>query len=122
MKLPSFIKWIYAMLIVMLGWVLFRAPDIKYALTYIGVMFGIVGTENVGFTILWYLSPKIITILILAVIASISLKEKIPKLYAVIEGTYLKEIGINAYLLIIFLISIMCVMTSTYNAFIYFKF
>ena len=121
-KLPQFIKWIYAMLIVTLGWVLFRAPDIHYALNYIGVMFGIVGTQNVGFTVFWYLSNKTITIILLALIAAIPLKEKFNKTFSVIDGTYFKIVATDIYLIITFLISIMCVMTSTYNAFIYFKF
>lgn len=121
-KLPNFIRWIYAMLIVSLGWVLFRAPDINYALTYIGVMFGLVGTHNVGFTALWYLTNKTITIILLAVIASIPLKEKFSKVFNKMDGTYFEVVSTDMYLIILFLISIMYVMTSTYNSFIYFKF
>jgi Predicted membrane protein involved in D-alanine export len=121
-KLPGFIKWTYAMLIVILGWVLFRAPSLDYALNYIGVMFGLVGTKNVGYTVFWYLSLKISAIMVLAIIASIPLKEKLGKVSQVIDGTYLKVISANIYFIIIFFISIMCVMTSTYNSFIYFKF
>lgn len=121
-KLPSFVKWIFTMLIVVLGWILFRAPNLSYALNYIAVMFGLLDTKDVGFTVLWYLSPKIITILILALIASIPLKEVFIKFNELIDGTYLKVICTNIYLIMIFFISIMCTITSTYNSFIYFKF
>lgn len=121
-KLPIFIKWIYAMLIVMLGWVLFRAPSLDYALSYVGVMFGLIGTKNVGFTVFWYLSPKIITIILLALVASVPLRVMFGKIFNVLDGTYLKVIAKDIYLIIIFFISIMCVMTTTYNSFIYFKF
>lgn len=121
-KTPGFIKWIYAMLIVTLGWVLFRAPDISYALKYIGVMFGVIGTKDFGFTVWWYVSLKIIAIILIALVASVPLKEKFGTIFRAIDGTYFKEISINIYLIIIFFISIMCVMTSTYSAFIYFKF
>ncbi|MFW2489239.1 MBOAT family O-acyltransferase [Clostridium chromiireducens] len=122
MKLPKFIKWIYAMLIVVLGWVLFRAPDINYALTYIGVMFGIISTKSVGFTVFWYLSSKIIMLMLLAVISSIPLKIIFRRIIEPLDNTYFKVIGGDIYLIAIFFISIMYVMTSTYNAFIYFKF
>jgi alginate O-acetyltransferase complex protein AlgI len=121
-KLPRVIKWVYAMLIVTLGWVLFRSPDLSYALKYIGVMFGLAGTEDLGLTVFWYLSPKIITVILIALVASVPLKEKFSRVFRAVDGTYLKEISINIYLIIIFLISIMGVMTSTYSAFIYFKF
>lgn len=121
-KLPIFIKWTYAMLIVILGWVLFRAPSLDYALKYVGVMLGLVGTKNVGFTVFWYLSPKVIIIILLAIVASVPLKIMFSKILKPLDGTYLKIIVKDIYLVIIFLISIMCVMTTTYNSFIYFKF
>ncbi|WP_105177323.1 MBOAT family O-acyltransferase [Clostridium cagae] len=121
-KSPKCIKHLYTILIVILGWVLFRAPSLEYAINYIGIMFGIVTVKNIGFTVFWYLTPKIITIIIIATIASIPLKEIFKIRYNVIKGTYLEFISKNLYLIFIFFISIMCVMTSTYNSFIYFKF
>lgn len=121
-KVPKFIKWTYAMLIVILGWVLFRAPGLKYAMEYIAVMFGLVSTKNIGFTVFWYLSPKVITLIILAIMCFIPLKEVLDRILKPIEGTYFKLISTNVYLVILFFISIMYVMTSTYNSFIYFKF
>ncbi|WP_410745735.1 hypothetical protein [Clostridium neonatale] len=86
------------------------------------MMFGLVAVKNAGFTVFWYLTPKIITLIILALIASIPLKEVFENTYKAVENTYLEFIGKNLYLIVIFVISIMCVMTSTYNSFIYFKF
>ena len=121
-KAPVFIKELYTILIVLLGWVLFRAPNLNYAINYIGVMFGVVAVKNVGFTAFWYLTPKIITLIVISLIASIPLKDLLKNIYKTVEGTYLEFIGKNLYLIFIFVISIMCVMTSTYNSFIYFKF
>ena len=39
-RLPDWICWIYTMLFVMLGWVLFASPDIGTALAYMGNLFG----------------------------------------------------------------------------------
>ncbi len=39
-KIPSFFSWIYTMLLVVLGWVLFDTADIPTAFGYIGAMFG----------------------------------------------------------------------------------
>lgn len=121
-KAPVFIKQLYTILIVLLGWVLFRAPNLNYAINYIGVMFGVVAVKNVGFTAFWYLTPKIIALIVISLIASIPLKDLLKNVYKTVEGTYLEFVGKNLYLIFIFVISIMCVMTSTYNSFIYFKF
>ena len=121
-KSPVFIKQLYTILIVLLGWVLFRAPNLNYAINYIGVMFGLVAVKKCWLYCIWYLTPKIITLIILALIASIPLKEVFENTYKAVENTYLEFIGKNLYLIVIFVISIMCVMTSTYNSFIYFKF
>lgn len=39
-KLPSAISWLYTILLVMLGWVLFVSPDLPSAFGYMGAMFG----------------------------------------------------------------------------------
>ncbi len=39
-RLPDWVCWIYTMLFVMLGWVLFASPDISTAFSYMGNMFG----------------------------------------------------------------------------------
>ncbi len=39
-KLPSFVCWLYTMLLVMFGWVLFASPDVSSAFAYFGAMFG----------------------------------------------------------------------------------
>lgn len=39
-RLPSLLQHVYAMLLVILSWVLFRADDIGAALCYMAAMFG----------------------------------------------------------------------------------
>lgn len=121
-KLPSIIKWSYTMVVVIIGWVLFRSPDLRYAIQYLGVMFGIVTSEKVGFTIMWYLTRRVILVLIIGFIASIPLVDLFIKKIKVLEGTYLKLAIENICLIILLGISIILIMTSTYNPFIYFRF
>ncbi len=40
-KIPSFFRHLYVLLLVSLGWILFFSPDLGYALRYLGVLFGI---------------------------------------------------------------------------------
>lgn len=39
-KLPAFFRWLYTMLAVIFGWVLFEADSFEWALNYLGAMFG----------------------------------------------------------------------------------
>ena len=115
------LRYAFTTLIVMLGWVFFRSPNMSYALEYLGVMFGLVQLENVSFTLEYYLSPKTVFILCLAIIAST------PVLNSV--STWLKDtnallVKCISYILILglFFLSIVFVTASSYNPFIYFRF
>ncbi|MCL2569375.1 MAG: MBOAT family protein [Oscillospiraceae bacterium] len=39
-RLPAVIRWVYAMALVTLSWVFFRAPDLGHAMIYLSAMFG----------------------------------------------------------------------------------
>ncbi len=121
-KMPKSIKWLFTMIIVMIGWILFRAPSLKFAVEYVGVMFGALGVKQSIVNLGWYLSPFIIIVLGIALIGAMNFKRIFNGMNEQLEGTYLKEGLINIYIIVLFLICIVCVMTSTYNPFIYFRF
>lgn len=121
-NLPKQIRWALTMLVVVLGWVLFRAPDLKFAIEYIGVMFGIIDSSNVAFTVGWYLKGKVKYILILGILMSFPIKKYIYSLIKYNENLLIQEVIKNITIIVLFLISIMFIMTSTYNPFIYFRF
>ncbi|MDR1837686.1 MAG: hypothetical protein LBQ89_08525, partial [Treponema sp.] len=115
------LRYVVTMLIVVVGWVFFRSPGLRYALRYVGVMFGLVQPEFAGFTVWYYLSPKIIFVLCLAAVASTPvlklsysfLKDRIP----IIQ----KQIAYGL-ILTLFFVCIIFVTASSYNPFIYFRF
>jgi alginate O-acetyltransferase complex protein AlgI len=122
-KLPKALAWLYTIVIVVIGWVLFRAPDISYALNYLKIMFGITGSYDVGFTVWYYLDPMVITMIIIACIASLPISKYIKENV----GPYEEHNGLslliqNGYVAILLIICIMFLVTSTYNPFIYFRF
>src|SRR5574344_3075228 len=45
-KVPRFLGHIYAILIVLIGWVFFRAETLPHAIEYLSVMFGVSGFQN----------------------------------------------------------------------------
>jgi alginate O-acetyltransferase complex protein AlgI len=114
-----FLRYILTILIVMIGWVFFRAEGLRNALKYLGVMFGMIRPENVGYTCWYYLTPSTIAMLFLAALAS----TPIVKLYIVeyFQKPIFKYVSAVVDLLLFF-ISAVFVVSSTYNPFIYFRF
>ena len=121
-KLPIFIKYLITMLMLTMGWVLFRSKDLSYAAQYLGVMFGLLKPLSNGITLTWYLTPKIATILVIACLACVPWRQVFPQFMERFAGSKAELIFRDVSFVILLAISIMLVMTSSYNAFIYFKF
>ncbi len=120
--LKKLLGHIYALFIINLGWVVFRADTFTLALKYIGTMFGIGVSATPGFTVMWYINNWVLFVLLLAII---DITGGFIKLKAIAE-TRLTPVIYNILKIVtvygILLLSIMRVMSGTYNPFIYFQF
>ena len=109
-------------MVVNLGWVLFRAPDLETAIDFMKSMFGIIRPEKVSYTIFWYLDKWTITVMIFAVIFASS----IPTRCCGAVKKHLNESGrmVGKYIMLIalFLFAVIRIVSGTYNPFIYFQF
>jgi len=114
------LRWALTMLVVVIGWVFFRSEGLGEALEYLGVMFGLVQPENVGFTAWYYLNTKIIMALAIAVTASIPIS-KARFFEAIRSGAAWQGASAVLSLLLLF-VSLVFVVSSSYNPFIYFRF
>ena len=110
---------IYALLLIILGWVIFRSESLSYAASYIGVMFGQGGGPADGQGIYLLLQYKVE--FILAAVCSLPVakllgrtKGKLP------DGIYYG--AQNAFVLGVLALSVICLINSTFNPFIYFRF
>jgi alginate O-acetyltransferase complex protein AlgI len=115
------LRYVMTMLIVVVGWVFFRAPGLRYALRYLGVMFGLVQPEFAGLTVWFYLSPKIIVTLCIATAASTPLFKTAYNTIITRTGVIHKPVIYGLSLALLF-ICIVFVTASSYNPFIYFRF
>lgn len=121
-NVPQVLTWAYTMTIVIIGWVLFRSPDLSSAMTYLKVMFGL-SDSAAGFTVWYFLDPMIITIILIACIASLPITKYIKNNIGKYEEHNVFSLIIqNVYIVILFIMCIMFLVTSTYNPFIYFRF
>ena len=120
--LKSVLGHVYALFVVNLGWVLFRADTIVDAINYIGTMFGIGLSATPGFQAGWYINRWVILVAVLALLDIAGLlsliKEKLIASVPVAAGNIMKIAVVYGILIL----SIMRVMSGTYNPFIYFQF
>ncbi|MEY8336827.1 MBOAT family O-acyltransferase [Lachnospiraceae bacterium 62-35] len=122
-QLPKALCHIYALLIVVFGFVIFVFDDMGQLGAYIAAMFGARGNSLFGIEFLWYIKNYGL-LLLTAVLLSFPLypfiKERIEKLSG--QGrTAAAVLGACGYL-ILFLITTAYLVNDTYNPFLYFRF
>ncbi len=118
-KIPSIIKRVYAIVLVMLGWVLFDTSTIAQAFSYMGRMFRFGSSFYDSYTI--YILVNFGLLFIIAIIGSTDLPKKLAvkladKVPAV--GNY----GSVILMAILMLLSTAYLVNASYNPFLYFNF
>jgi len=123
-NLPEFVRMIITLFFVMIGWVFFRSPDLKYSLNYIGNLFGFGGKFPVPIGSEFFLNREFILISFLAVFGSFPIFKMIN---GIISKTFRRSLFLytvleNIFYLSVFIMSIMAITGGTYKPFIYFRF
>ncbi len=109
----------YCILTFVIGWVIFRADNIKYAWDYLMNMFGLLHLKPDQFLYYnaYYVERIEIITFIVAIICASGLFKNILN-----RKTNLGKIVLNIWLIILFVLSSATIASSTYNPFIYFRF
>lgn len=107
------------LLIIIIGWVIFRADNMKYAFEYLMNMFGIfkATSDNFRYSFAFYANKTEIIIFIIAIICCTPIFKKMTE----VKNKYLMII-VNLWLLILFFFCTVKMANETYNPFIYFRF
>lgn len=125
---PAPIQHVYAMLAVMIGWVLFRAESVDQAKTILGKMFGFVRSDEMPFA--QFLTCEGIATLAAAAVLSTPLLYNLTRSriawhtqrpWPAQESASAYVIGLS-FGILIFVLSAMKVLTGSYSPFIYFRF
>ena len=104
--------------LVLIGWVMFRADTLSYALDYIKNMFGLLKNVNPLYDITYYVDNIEIVAFSVAALCAVPLFKEC--VYP--QKSICAHIGLNLLLLIWFILSVSSIAASTYNPFIYFRF
>lgn len=121
-RIPRIISFLITQLIIIIGWVFFRADNITDAFSYILAMFNFQSNS-------FYIDPFIImnidyrhkTIILIAFL--VSFFPLFTKTYKIIKEYVLSNrLFVNIYCLFLFVLSIIKIITSDFSPFIYFRF
>ena len=118
-KVPTVLKQIGTVLLVVIGWVFFFSPGLGFAFRWLGCMFGIGGNGFMDEAAKYYLSSSAI-ILIISALGAYPLGAKIGNL-VLKKPKWPVYVTVAWFALLIFL-CIAGMMVSTYSSFLYFQF
>src|SRR5206468_652893 len=124
----AFVGRVYAIGVVMIGWVFFRADTLGYAVAFLQALIGLGQSQPTPFTVQWYLTPELWLALVAGVIGSAPwvpvLAERIDAAAAHGRRTLAHGSAVmtTASLVLMLFASIMQMAARTYNPFIYFRF
>lgn len=111
----------YALIVIVIGWLIFRIESLSYAFYLLKVLAGINPNKSQVYTIDTFVNLEFKIIFVIALIAATPLLGKFFNNLTSFKFGYLNYVRI-ASLLIVFLYSLMQVASDTYNPFIYFRF
>ncbi|MBP3369022.1 MAG: MBOAT family protein, partial [Clostridia bacterium] len=123
-KMPSPILHIYTMLLVIISWVIFRAPDLPSALSYLGTMFGVGAPSLMSGDAVYYIR-QFLPEWILFIVCALPVTKWLSSYFSRREDKLSRaicEIVPAAFALIVFAIGYLRLSVGSFNPFIYFRF
>lgn len=120
--LCSTMQHVYTLLVVLIGWVFFRAPGLKAGMQYVLCMVGLNDPAQTVYKIGFYLNGWTCFSLILAVFMSTPLPKMLCQRIHVAMNDTVYSILKNAALLAMLFLCVLQVASGSYSSFIYFRF
>ncbi len=118
-QIPLCIQWFTTMLIVMIGWVFFRASSLSEAFHYLKILIGGSSVVQPQLQASYYLDGRICFTLLISIICSTPLFHSMNEQWKMSTKYYLIKV---IWLCILFIFCIVYLINNTYNPFIYFQF
>ena len=116
-KMPKFLKHVYALILIIIGWLIFAFDDMTLLSNFTKQLLGI-GNVLIDNSFMFYLTNYGLIILIGIIFST--------PIYKVIKDKFNKNVAFNVLLFIIyvilFVITLSFIVSDTYNPFLYFRF
>ena len=118
----------YALLVVMVGWVFFRADTLTGAINFLRAMSGFSPALPTPYTVAWYLTPELWLALAAGIVGSTPIVPRLARWFDEALDRPQPQLGwavsasSTAALGLLLVASIMQMAARTYNPFIYFRF
>jgi len=110
----------YVLIVVMVGWVFFRAESFTQAMAFLRAMAGAAHAQPTAFDVRWYLTPQTLAALALGCIGSAPWTARTAR--SLDPAAPLAAFGRPVLVAVLFTASLLFIAASSYNPFIYFKF
>jgi len=117
-KKTNWLKHIYAIFFVIMGWVIFRAENIEVAITFYRSMFGLGNVPFIDHVFIEYIRQYVVYFIV-GIAFSLPLAKKLKSL---LPKHIILDIIYVFGLLALFLVSVSFIVKGSYNPFIYFNF
>ena len=122
-KIPDWIKYVFTMVVVMGFWQLFRFQYVEEAVSVITAALGITKASFIPYTWKYFVDNRILVFTLIGIVgATLFGSEKVMEKYKAFTSTKAGYILQEAGVIILFLISVMYMVSSTYSPFIYFQY
>jgi alginate O-acetyltransferase complex protein AlgI len=120
-RLPTPVRHAYLLVVVMVGWVFFRADTLQHAVVYLGAMAGKTAPGITPFDVAWFVTPAVSLAIAGGIIGSAPV---VPALMRAADRSrgWLADAAATAALLLVLFASIMQIAGRSYDPFIYFRF
>ena len=118
-KLPSVIRRIYALLLIILGWVVFAADSFKTAASFYAAMFGFCGLAGTNAAFLWL---SFLPIIIIAAVFSTPVPKQLGNKVLAKFSAVTREAVMGVGCLLLLFLCVVFLVGDTYNPFLYFRF
>jgi alginate O-acetyltransferase complex protein AlgI len=121
------LRHVYLLLVVMIGWVFFRADTLPDAIAYLRAMVGFTIASPTPFTVAWYLTPEVCLAIVAGAIGSAPVVGAVRSMLDRAADERPRQVRIAqaaavAALVLLLLGSMTQIAARTYNPFIYFRF
>jgi alginate O-acetyltransferase complex protein AlgI len=126
LRCPRVFRNAYAELIVLIGWVLFRADSLQHAMAFIGRMFGIIGAESQLLPLTQFISTPMLILIIAAAFLSFPLWPAIKLVWPDITDrrsrSAVGDVLSAGYVATVMVLSLATMAANQQNPFLYFRF